>query len=138
MAGGMGLIQRFYQEVLTGGNFDRIDELIAEGFIDHESLPGQPPGREGARFFADIMRGAFPDLSVKSSDPTLADGSFEAARTVLTGTHQGEMMGVAPTGRTVEFESIDIIRISEDGKVAEHWGITDSMGLMQQLGALPG
>ena len=137
MADGTGLIKRFYLEVLTGGNYDRIEELLAEGFIDHESLPGQPPGREGARFFADVMRTAFPDLSVKSSEPALADGDFEAVRTVLTGTHQGELMGVAATGRTVEFESIDIIRV-EDGKVAEHWGIADSMGIMQQLGALPG
>ncbi|GAA3701656.1 ester cyclase [Arthrobacter ginkgonis] len=137
MAGETGLIKRFYLEVLAGGNFDLIDELVAEGFVDHESLPGQPPGKEGVRFFADTMRAAFPDLSVKSIDPALAEGDLEAVRTVLTGTHQGELMGVAPTGRTVEIESIDIIRI-EDGKVAEHWGITDSMGLMQQLGDVPG
>ncbi|MFJ6418259.1 ester cyclase [Paeniglutamicibacter sp. NPDC091659] len=136
MSDGTGLIKRFYLEVLAGGNYDLIDELIAEGFVDHESLPGQPPGKEGARFFVDMMRAAFPDLSVKSSEPALVDGNHEAVRTVLTGTHQGELMGVAATGRTVEIESIDIIR-AEDGKVAEHWGITDSMSIMQQLGALP-
>ena len=123
--------------MLAGGNYDLIDELVDEGFIDHESLPGQPPGKEGVRFFADMMRAALPDLSVKSVEPGLADGNFEAVRTVLTGTHQGELMGVAATGRTVEIESIDIIR-TEGGKVVEHWGVTDSMGLMQQLGALPG
>ncbi len=136
MSDGTGLIKRFYSEVLVGGNYDLIDELVAEGFVDHESLPGQPPGKEGVRFFVDMMRAAFPDLNVKSSEPALADGSLEAVRTVLTGTHQGELMGVAATGRTVEVESIDIIR-TEGGKVAEHWGITDSMSIMQQLGALP-
>ena len=136
MSDGTGLIKRFYSEVLAGGNYDLIDELVAEGLVDHESLPGQPPGREGARFFVDMMRAAFPDLSVKSSEPALAEGNLEAARTVVTGTHQGELMGVAATGRTVEIESIDIIR-TEDGKVAEHWGITDSMSIMKQLGALP-
>jgi predicted ester cyclase len=50
---------------------------------------------------------------------------------------QGELMGMAATGKAVEFESIDIIRL-EDGKVAEHWGVTDVMSLMQQLGAVPG
>ncbi|MFF5791402.1 ester cyclase [Paeniglutamicibacter sp. NPDC012692] len=136
MSDGTGLIKRFYSEVLAGGNYDLIDELVAEGLVDHESLPGQPPGRDGARFFVDMMRAAFPDLSVKSSEPALAEGNLEAARTVVTGTHQGELMGVAATGRTVEIESIDIIR-TEDGKVAEHWGITDSMSIMKQLGALP-
>jgi predicted ester cyclase len=53
------------------------------------------------------------------------------------GTHQGELLGVPASGKSVEFESIDIIRL-EDGKVAEHWGVTDTMTLMQQIGAIPG
>jgi predicted ester cyclase len=67
----------------------------------------------------------------------MADGNLEAARVALTGTHKGELMGVAATDKTVEIASIDIIRV-EGGKVAEHWGITDTTGLVQQLGALPG
>jgi predicted ester cyclase len=66
----------------------------------------------------------------------LVDGDLEAARVIISGTHRGELMGVAATGKAVEFESIDIIRV-EDGKVAEHWGVTDVMSLMQQLGAIP-
>jgi predicted ester cyclase len=88
------------------------------------------------KFFVRAMREAFPDVSLKSIEPTLVDGDREAARVVITGTHQGELMGVAATGKAVEFESIDIIRL-EDGKVAEHWGVTDVMSLMQQLGAVP-
>ena len=136
MSDGTGLIKRFYEEVLAGGNTGLIDELVAEGFVDHESLPGQPPGRDGVGFFVEMMRNALPDLSVKSLEPSLADGNLEAVHTVLAGTHRGELMGVAATGRGVEFESIDIVR-TEDGKVVEHWGITDVMALMQQLGALP-
>jgi predicted ester cyclase len=56
---------------------------------------------------------------------------------VLTGTHQGDLLGVGPTGRSVEFSGVDIIRV-EDGKVAEHWGAMDTMTLMQQIGAIPG
>jgi predicted ester cyclase len=73
---------------------------------------------------------------VKSVEPMMADGDLEAARVIVTGTHEGELMGIGATGRTVEFESVDIIRV-EDGKVAEHWGVTDTMSLMQQLGAIP-
>jgi predicted ester cyclase len=132
MAGGTGIIQRFYREVLEGGNLDLIDELGSQSYTDHEQpMPGQPPGLDGIRFYVSMMRTAFPDIRVKDLGPALVDGNLE----VLTGTHQGELMGVAPTGRTVEFSGIDIIRV-EDGKVAEHWGSTDMLALMQQIGAV--
>jgi steroid delta-isomerase-like uncharacterized protein len=136
MADGTGLIQRFYDEVLGGGDLALIDELATGDMVDHEEgLPGQPAGLEGVRFFVNAMREAFPDIKAKSTEPALADGDLEAVRTVLTGTHKGEFMGVAATDKTVEFESVDIVRL-EDGKVAEHWGVTDVMSLMQQLGAV--
>ncbi|MCU1532354.1 MAG: ester cyclase [Arthrobacter sp.] len=137
MADGTGLIKRFYTEVMEAGNLARIDELLNEGFVDHEALPGQPPGRDGARFFANTMRTAFPDIKVKTAEPALAEGNLEALHVVLTGTHQGDMMGVAATGRSVEFDGVDIIRV-EDGKIAEHWGARDTLTLLQQIGAIPG
>ena len=137
MAEGSGLIKRFYEEVIAGGNLDLIDELTTDDLVDHEEgLPGQPGGKEGVRFFVSAMREALPDLRLKSSEPMLADGDLESGRTILSGTHEGELMGVAATGKTVEFESIDIIRVT-DGKVTEHWGVTDNMALMQQIGAVP-
>ena len=138
MADGTGLIKRFYEDVIGGGQINLVDELTTDDLVDHEEgLPGQPSGREGVKFFINAMRDAFPDIRVGTVEPVMADGNLEAARVTLTGTHKGELMGVAATNRTVEIESIDIIRV-EDGKVAEHWGVTDTMSLMQQLGALPG
>ena len=137
MAEGSGLIKRFYDEVVADGNLDRIEEFVSPDVVNHEEgVPGQPPGVEGVRFFVSAMREGIPDIRPKESEPTLAEGDLEAARTVLTGTHDGELMGVAPTGKMVEFETIDIIRV-EDGKVVEHWGVTDVMALMQQVGAVP-
>ena len=137
MAEGTGLIKRFYEDVIGNGNLALIDELTTDDIVDHEEgLPGQPPGREGVKFFVNAMREAFPDVRLKSVEPMMADGNLEAARAIVAGTHKGELMGVAATGKSVEFESIDIIRV-EDGKVAEHWGVTDTMSLMQQLGAIP-
>jgi len=131
------LIQRFYTEVIAGGNIDLFDELVSEDFVDHEeALPGQPPGKAGGRFFAEAIRAAFPDITVKTAGPALSDGDFQAAHVIMTGTHQGDLMGIAATGRTVEFGGTDIIRI-QDGKIVEHWGTTDTMTLMQQLGAIP-
>jgi steroid delta-isomerase-like uncharacterized protein len=137
MTDGTGLIKRFYEDVISSGQLDLIDELTTDDLVDHEEgLPGQPSGKEGVKFFVNAMRDAFPDIQAKTTEPTLTDANLEAARVVLTGTHKGELMGVAPTDRNVEFESVDIIRV-EDGKVAEHWGVTDVMSLMQQLGAIP-
>ena len=138
MSDGTGLIKRFYTEVLEGGNLSLIDELTADDFVDHEeALPGQPPGKEGVHFFVNAIRTAFPDIKAKTIEPYLADGDMEACHVVLTGTHGGEMAGVPATGKTVEFGGTDIIRVV-DGKVAEHWGTTDNMRLMQQIGAMPG
>jgi steroid delta-isomerase-like uncharacterized protein len=137
MSNGTRLIARFYNEVVADGQTNLIDELTTENVTDHEQgLPGQPDGREGVHFFVNATRTAFPDLRPKSMEPMLAEGDLEAGRVILTGTHQGELMGVPASGKTVEFESIDIIRL-EDGKVAEHWGVTDTMSLMQQIGAIP-
>ncbi|MBT2535368.1 ester cyclase [Arthrobacter sp. ISL-69] len=135
MAEGTGLIRRFYEEVLVGGNLDLIDESVLEGMQDHEDpMPGQPPGRDGVKFYVNAIRAAFPDLTVKL-DPVLADGDLEAAHGVLSGTHKGEFLGIPASGKSVEFSSVDIIRI-EDGKVAEHWGASDTLSLMQQIGAV--
>jgi steroid delta-isomerase-like uncharacterized protein len=137
MADGTGLITRFYKEIIEGGNLALIDELATDDYVDHEeALPGQPPGKEGVRYFVEAIRTAFPDIKVKTVEATLADGNMEACHVILTGTHRGEMAGMPATGKSVEFGSTDIIRV-EDGKVAEHWGTTDNLSLMQQLGAIP-
>ena len=136
MADNADLLKRFYDEVVGGGNLGLVDELCTENVVDHEEgLPGQPPGKEGIRFFVEKLRAAFPDIRV-SVDVTLSQGDLAAGRGIVTGTHQGDFMGIPASGKKVEFEVVDIIRV-EDGKAAEHWGLTDVMGLMQQLGAIP-
>ena len=136
MADGTGMIKRFYTEVIGDGNLALIDELVSDDFVDHDPLPGQSPAKDGVGYFVNTMRAAFPDLRAKTTEPALVDGNLEAQYVVLTGTHQGELMGVAPTGRSVEFSGVDIIRV-DGGKVVEHWGATDTMTLMQQIGAVP-
>ncbi|WP_035741609.1 ester cyclase [Arthrobacter sp. MA-N2] len=106
MANGTGLIERFYKEIIEGGNLDLIDELAMDDLIDHEqALPGQPPGKDGVRFFVTAVREAFPDIKVKTIEPWLADGNLEACYVILTGTHRGEMAGVPASGNSVEFDN---------------------------------
>ena len=136
MAEGAELIQEFYDEILSKGNMDAIDDLVTDDVVDHEQgLPGQPEGKEGVRFFVNTMREAFSDLKA-TVGPSVESGDMASAEITITGRHTGEFMGVAATDKSFEIKSVDIVRF-EDGKCAEHWGVTDTMALMQQIGAVP-
>ena len=128
------LIRRFYEEV-SAGNAAVIDELLADDMIDHETDPGDPPGKEGVKQFFARFHTAFPDLRMEPHE-MLAEGDLACARITMSGTHQGEFMGLPPTGKRFEIDGIDIVRV-RDGLITEHWGVTNAMALMQQLGAIP-
>jgi steroid delta-isomerase-like uncharacterized protein len=128
--------RRFANEVLNGHNLDVLPDLVAEDFVEQNPPLGQGPGREGLRQFLAQMFEAFPDLRWRVEE-MVAEGDRVAAWSTWEGTHRGTFLGVPPTGRSVSVEAwtIDHVR---DGKVAESRIIMDVMGLMQQLGAIPG
>jgi C-1 hydroxylase len=78
----------------------------------------------------------FPDTNATVHE-MLAEGDLMASRITVSGTHKGNFVGVPPTGKKVDIEAIDMVRI-KIGKIEEHWGLTDVMGLIQQLGVMPG
>ncbi len=129
------LMQRFYDEVVNEGNHDLIDELFAEDFVEHEEFPGISNDREGVKQFFAMLSAAFDGLRMDVED-LYVDGDTGIARVTIRGTHNGEFMGVAATGKEIAVPAIDIVRIA-DGKGVEHWGVTDAMAMMQQLGAIP-
>jgi len=135
MAEGVELIQRFYDEVISEGNVDKVGELVVDDVVDHERIPGQADGIEGVKQFAETMRSAFSDISA-TIGPSLESVDLASAHVTLTGRHTGEFMGVPATDKEFEIESIDMIRFA-DGKCVEHWGVTDLIALMQQIGAIP-
>jgi steroid delta-isomerase-like uncharacterized protein len=136
MAEGVQLIQRFYDEMLGQGDLDKLDELVTDDVVDHEEgLPGQPEGKEGVVFFVNALRGAFSDIKATVGQ-SLESGDLACAQVTLTGKHTGEWMGVPASDRSFQIDAIDIVRI-EDGRCAEHWGVTDNIALMQQIGAIP-
>ena len=128
-------IRRLVDELINNKNYDVIDELFAPDFVEHEEIPGIDLGREGLRQAFQMFHIAFPDLQVAIHD-ILADGDKVVAREQWTGTHQGEFMGMPATGKQVDFSVIDIVRLAE-GKLVEHWAVTDMLALMTQLGAIP-
>lgn len=127
------LARRFYEEVVGQRRLDLIDELVAPTFVEHEEFPGLAPGREGVKQFFGMFLEAFSDMHFHIKD-MIAEGDRVVARITMHGTHDGEFMGMAPTGKEISVKTIDILRFA-DGKVVEHWGVTDQVSMMEQLGA---
>jgi len=123
------------EEVLNKGNMQVVDELIAPNFVEHDPFPGQAPGVEGLKQAMVALRQAFPDLHV-TVDEMLSDGDKVVIRSTMKGTHKGTFMNIPATGKQISVEGIDIVRIS-NGRVVEHWGVTDNLTMMQQLGLVP-
>jgi steroid delta-isomerase-like uncharacterized protein len=112
-----------------------VDRLFSPDFVDHDpARAGLPSGPEGIRVVWGMLRTAFPDLIVRVED-LLVDGDKVVVRARAEGTHQGAFMGMPATGKQVAIGLIDINRIA-DGQIAERWGLADTLGLLQQLGAL--
>ena len=129
------IMRRFYEEVFNRGNLTVAEDVFATDFIEHEIFPGMAPGLEGFKQMVSAARAAFTDFRV-SADDMLAEGDKVAVRYTTSGTHRGGFVGVAPTGKRVTLTGIDINRFT-GGKIVEHWGQSDSLGLMQQLGLVP-
>ena len=130
------VVRRNTEEVQGGGNFQVFEELFADDFRDHTPQPGRSPDKAGARELYRLLRAAFPDFRA-DIHWQLADGDRVTTYKTYCGTHEGEFFGIAPTGRKIQFETVDVMRV-RDGKIAEHWGVANLFSLMQQLGALAG
>ncbi len=128
-------VERFGGEAFNNGDLSSSEELIAPDIVDHDPAPGQAPGREGIEQFVNTIRTAFPDLET-TIDEMIGEGDYVAFRYTIEGTHQGEFMGVAPTGKRVSVTAMEMLRFA-DGKMVDRWGNTDQLGILQQIGALP-
>ena len=125
-------------EIVATGSLDTLEDALQEVYADaivmHE--PDEDVrGIEGLTQFVSMIRSALPDLRITFEDD-IAEGNKVVSRWSAQGTHQGELMGVAPTGNEVAITGITIHRI-EDAKIVEEWENWDALGLMQQIGAVP-
>ena len=127
-------IVRRYQEIYNSNNLDLLAEVVSEELSTPKIMPGIPSGFEGAKAAHQIMLAGFPDYQTVI-DELIAEGDRVVARITMHGTHTGSFMGIPATGRYVEFTGIYIARIA-NGKIVEHWGEEDGVGLLSQLGVL--
>ncbi len=129
------VVRRMIEELFNEGNLDATDEIIARDHSHHDpAMPEEGHGPEDFKQFVAAYRSAFPDLHVQIEDQ-VAEGDRVSTRWTVTGTHDGDLMGIPPTGRRITLPGMEISRIS-DGKIVETWEGYDSMLMMQQLGVV--
>ena len=126
-------VVRQYSAAWNAWDVAALDAIIAPDVIDHTALPDQHAGIAGYRQFFGLYRRAFPDL-VTTIEDVIAAGDKVVVRWAARGTHGGEYHGIAPTGRTITFAAISIMRVA-DGKITDEWVVQDEFGLRRQLTA---
>jgi predicted SnoaL-like aldol condensation-catalyzing enzyme len=129
------VIRRNTDEVQGKGNWALFDELFSDAFLDHTPQPNCTPDKAGALPMDDgvEIRKSFAKLPVEAQR---ADGDVVTTYKTYHGTHRGDFLGVAATGKAIHFETVDAMRV-QDGKITEHWGVANLYSVLQQLNALP-
>jgi len=125
---------RLFYAFWDTGNSEYVSAAVDSDFRDSTLPAGRPQGRAGLLFASQVFRSAVPDLRCRIED-LLLTGDKVTARLTFTGTHKGEFMGHAATGRPVKFFAIDILRI-RGGKIVEDWHLEDNLTLLEQLGVV--
>jgi predicted ester cyclase len=129
------IVRRFYEEI-DRGNLEAMDELVAEGYVDHNPppFPGLPPGREGLKEAFRMFWDATPGYH--RSEDQLAEGDRVITRLTAIGTHERDLPGIPRTGNALNMSAIAIHRVV-DGRLVEKWSAKDELGLLQQLEVIP-
>lgn len=131
----LGIAPTGEEVTVTGIEFDHVvGGKIEEAWVGYHPFAGPVPDPDRLKRGLAAMRDAFPDLRIAEVD-SIREGDKSAFRWMMSGTHEGEFMGVDPTGDPVEAMGMDIVRVA-GGEIVEHWGEFDVMGLLRQLGVI--
>jgi predicted ester cyclase len=126
------VIRRVFDEFVNRGDFSVVDEVYGAGMVDHQPLPGAPEGTPGVKYTIAGLREGFPDVRVTIEDIS-AHGDHVVIHNTWRGTHLGDFLGMAPTGRPVEFTGVVVWRL-EEGLIVERWGIGVESNMLAELG----
>jgi steroid delta-isomerase-like uncharacterized protein len=129
------MTQQAYERI-NAGDIAGFGDLLADDFVEHESGTGFAPTKDGTLEYFQALHSAFPDMRM-TVDDLIESEDKSVARVTVTGTQTGEFMGVPPTGKHVQMQVIDIMEFDDVGLLHEHWGVADTLSLMQQLGVVP-
>lgn len=129
------IVQRYFGEGWNQGKLEVLDELLGPAYINHTpSVPNPPPGPEGLKPIVAAIRKGFPDLHFAIQDIVVND-SMAVVRVIMTGTQTDSLFGIPPTGKKISVNQINMEKI-RNGKIIEHWRVTDELSLMKQLGVV--
>lgn len=123
--------QKKMGNLVSTGNLEALREVFTLDTLNHDLAPTQGPGAQGYIDFFTQMRAAFPDLTLQVDHLVTDDDNVCFAYT-MTGTHQGEFQGIAPTGKRISARGMQI-SLFRDGKIAERWGSSDELDIIKQL-----
>lgn len=129
------IVRQVYSAV-NSGDFEVLSDLLADDFVEHEELPELEPNKEGVLQLFRALREAFPNLTM-IVDEMVSEGDKVALRATMSGTHLGEFLGLPASGNQIHVAIADFFRV-QDGRVAEHWGVSDMAAMMEQMGGQPG
>jgi len=135
VAANKGVYARMVEEVVNRGNFDVVDELFHPEYVDHAAPPNSPPGLAGVRAIFQMFRTGFPDVKF-TIDQLVGEGNYVATLVHGEGTQTGQFLQFPPSGKHAIWRSVGFFRV-ENGKIREHWGIPDLLGLLIQIGIIP-
>jgi steroid delta-isomerase-like uncharacterized protein len=127
---------RAFMDAFNRMDMAGLESRVSDAVVNHALPPGMPAGKEGWKALAHVFWTGFPDMRV-TVDDVIGEGDRVAYRWTAQGTHTGEMMGIAPTGRSVTLTGITIDRYDDTGLIVEHWESYDQLGMLQQLGVIP-
>ena len=128
------VVMRYIEEVWNRHDLDAIDGLVSSEYVNHAAST-EEYRHGGARRIWEWILSVFPDHRFDVED-VAADGETVAVRGTMVGTHEGELMGIAPTGKRVAAQQSHWFRVV-DGKLMEHRAVRDDLGMLQQLGVMP-
>lgn len=128
----MSRLNRRFAEIFASGKVDALDELVDPGFVEHNPAPGQGPGLQGLKDWIRDYRNAFSEARYEIGDEII-EGDRMAIRSTFSGRHTGDFLGVPATNKRFSIDGIDIVRV-RNGRAVEHWGVFDSLAMLQQLG----
>jgi predicted ester cyclase len=134
-AANKAIVRRLVEEGINQANEAVFLDLLSPDVIDHAARPGLPPGRAGWNLYRRLMAAAFPDGHWTIGE-MVAEDDLVAAHATFTGTQHDVFFGMPPTGRQVTVAAMYLCRIA-DGQIVERWAVSDELGLLRQLGAIP-
>ena len=131
------LMLRFAEEVFGNKNLAFAEEWLADDFVEHQVFPGTTPDKQGAIDSYRVFFAASPDMTAEIHE-MVAEGDRVAIRATYRGTDVGGFVpGASATGKVYALDTMYFVRVDDEGKIAEHWGIGDMVAVMGQLGLLP-